>query len=131
MRIATLPDRVFQGRVTVVNQAADPTIKKFGVEVRIDNPDGALRPGTFGEVFLEVSTHENALTCPQKAIIDNKYVFLAQGKKAQKKEVVLGLQNSDFVEVLSGVNEGDEVIVDGNFGLEDGAEIEINKEVAK
>ena len=127
LRIAALPDREFQGRVIVVNQAADPTMKKFGVEILIDNPDSALRPGTFGEVLLEVSTHENALTCPQKAITENKYVFLAQGRKAQKKEVVLGLQNSDSVEILSGLNEGDQVIIEGNFGLEDGAEIQVSE----
>jgi RND family efflux transporter MFP subunit len=126
LRIAALPGREFEGKVTVVNQAADPTIKKFGVEVLIDNPDSALRPGTFGEVLLEVSTHENALACPQKAIIENKYVFLALGRKAQKREVVLGLQNSDSAEILSGLNEGDEVVVEGNYGLEDGAEIEIH-----
>jgi RND family efflux transporter MFP subunit len=125
----TLPGQTFKGAVSVVNLAADPGTKKFRIEVAVDNPDLALRPGTFGEVIIEVSTHEDALAIPQKAILDNKYVFIAQGGKAVKREVTLGLQNTTLVEVASGLVEGDLVIAEGNFGLEDGAPLEITGEV--
>ncbi len=49
--------------------------------------------------------------------------------KAAKKEITLGLQNTTMVEVSSGVAEGDLVIAEGNFGLEDGGLIEITGEV--
>jgi RND family efflux transporter MFP subunit len=124
-----LPGQTFKGAVSVVNLAADPATKKFRIEVAIDNPDLALRPGTFGEVTIEVSTREDALAVPQKAILDNKYVFIAQGGKAVRREVVLGLQNTTLVEVASGVAEGDQVIAEGNFGLEDGAAVDIIGEV--
>lgn len=130
LRVMALPDRVFQGYVSLVNITADPLTKKFKVEVEIDNPDLILRPNTFGEVTLEVSTHEDALVIPQKAVLENKYVFLARENKAERKEVTLGLQNAELVEVLNGLKEGDLVIVEGNYGLEDGAEIDI-KEVIK
>lgn len=131
LRTTSFPGRDFLGKVSVVNLTADSATKKFSVEVIIDNPDLALRPGTFGEASLEVSTHENALVCPQRAIIEDKYVFLRQGEKALKREVAIGLQNSDLVEILSGLQEGDEVIFEGNYGLEDGAEILIREEVSK
>ena len=129
LRIPTLPGREFQGRISVVNLAADPLTKKFGVEIAVDNPDLILRPGTFGEIVLEVQTHEAALVVPQKAILDNKYVFLAQDGKAVRKEVTLGLQNSAMVEVTSGIAEGDLVIAEGNFGLEEGTPLDITGEV--
>jgi RND family efflux transporter MFP subunit len=129
LRVPGLPGREFPGTVKIVNLAADPQTKKFGIEIAVDNPDSLLRPGTFGEIVLEVSTRENALVVPQKAILDNNYVFIAQGGKAMRKDVTLGLQNTTLVEVLSGLAEGEPVIVEGNFGLEDGAPIEITGEV--
>lgn len=131
LRVGAFPGRDFRGTVRVVNLTADPLSKKFGVEVVIDNPDAALRPGTFGELVFEVESHENALVVPQKAILENTYVFIAEGGKAVKKNVVLGLQNTTMVEVLEGLSEGDTVIVEGNFGLEEGAAVQVLEEVKK
>ncbi|OGD20963.1 MAG: hypothetical protein A2W03_07585 [Candidatus Aminicenantes bacterium RBG_16_63_16] len=125
----SLPGQTFKGTVSVVNLAADPQTKKFGIELAADNPDLALRPGTFGQVVIEVSTHESALVIPQKSVLENKYVMVARDGKAVKAEIVLGLQNTTLVEVTGGLNEGDMVIAEGNFGLEDGAPIEITGEV--
>ena len=128
LRVTAIPDRVFQGRVTIVNMTADSLTKKFKVEVMIDNPDLVLRPNTFGEVTLEVSTHEDALVIPQKSVLEGKYVFLVgENNQAQRKEVNLGLQNADLIEILNGLKEGDLVIVEGNYGLEDGAKIDIQE----
>jgi RND family efflux transporter MFP subunit len=129
LRVPTLPGQEFKGVVQVVNLAADPQTKKFGIEVSAENPDQVLRPGTFGEIIIEVHSHENALVVPQKAILENRYIFIAQDGKAAKKEITLGLQNTTMVEVNSGVAEGDLVIVEGNFGLEDGGPIEVTGEV--
>jgi RND family efflux transporter MFP subunit len=131
LKVGSLPGREFRGTVRVVNQTADPLNKKFGVEVVIDNPDAALRPGTFGDLVFEVASHENALIVPQIAVLENSYVYVAEGNKAVKKNVVLGLQNTTMVEVLDGLAEGDLAIVEGNFGLEEGAAIEVLKEVKK
>ncbi|MBN2409898.1 MAG: efflux RND transporter periplasmic adaptor subunit [Candidatus Aminicenantes bacterium] len=131
LQVPATPGREFRGTVQVVNLAADPQTKKFGVEVAVDNPDLVLRPGTFGQIILEVETHENALVVPQKAILENTHVFIVRDGKALRKDVMLGLQNSTLVEVLSGVEEGDSVIAEGNFGLEDGAPIEITGEVQR
>jgi len=125
--VSAFPEMVFQGQVSVVNSAADPMSKKFSVEVLVNNPDLILRPNTFGEVTFEVDIHEEALTVPQKAVLENRFVFVAKGNTAEKREVVLGLQNSTTVEVIEGISEGDLVIVEGNYGLDDGTEIEIKE----
>lgn len=128
LRIAAFPDRIFQGHVFLMNMIADPLTKKFKVEVSIENPELILRPNTFGEVTLEVSTHKHALVIPQKAVLENKYVFLAtENNNVEKREVFLGLQNSDKVEIVKGLKEGDLVVVEGNYGLEDGAKIDIKE----
>ena len=126
--MTALPDRIFQGRVSIVNITADPVSKKFKVEVTVDNPDLALRPNTFGEVSLEVSTHEHALVIPQNAVLENRYVFrVKDSNTVERVELNLGLQNSDRIEVINGLKEGDLVVVEGNFGLEDGTQIEIRE----
>jgi len=131
LRVGAIPGRDFRGAVRVVNLTADPLNKKFGVEVVIDNPDAALRPGTFGDLVFEVQSHENALVIPQKAILENTYVFIVEGGKAVKKNVALGLQNTTMVEVLDGLAEGALVVVEGNFGLEEGAAVQVLEEVKK
>ena len=128
LRVTALPERTFQGRVSIVNITADPVSKKFKVEVTVDNPDLALKPNTFGEVSLEVSTHENALVIPQKAVLENKYAFRVKNDNTvERVELSLGLQNSDRIEVINGLKEGDLVVVEGNFGLEDGTPIEVRE----
>jgi len=127
LKVNAFSDKTFPGEVTVVNLAADPMTKKFKVEVRVKNPDLLLRPNTFGEVVLEVSTHEDSLVIPQKAVLKNNHVFLAKGNKAVKREIKIGLQNTDLVEILQGLEEGDLVVYEGNYGLENGAELEVKE----
>jgi membrane fusion protein (multidrug efflux system) len=113
--------------VTVVNLAADILTKNFRVEVQVNNPDLILRPNTYGEVTFEVKVHENVFAVPQNALVDNKFVFVAKGNKAEKREVVFGIQNAEMVEIVSGLLEGDLVIVEGNYSMDDGTEIEIKE----
>jgi len=113
------------GTVSVVNSTADPMSKKFRVEVAAANPGLRLRPGTFGTVVFEIGARENVLAVPLGAVVGDKYVFIAVGGKAVRREVTLGLRSAESVEILTGLNEGDRVIVEGNFGLTDGAGVEI------
>jgi RND family efflux transporter MFP subunit len=128
MRVDAFPDRIFRGRVSVVNLVADPMTRKFGVQITANNSDLMLRPNTFGEVTLEISTHEDALVIPQIAVLENKYVFIAQDDNTVvRREISLGLQNTDIVEVILGIEEEDLIVVEGNFGLEDGSKIEVKE----
>ncbi len=128
MTVSAYPGRSFMGRVSVVNQTADPMTKKFHVEVTADNPELLLRPNTFGEIAIEVSSHEDALVVPQNAILENKYVFVVdEGNTVRRQEVSVGLENTHMVEILSGVQLGDRVVVEGSYGLDNGTKIEIKE----
>ncbi|MGD9344619.1 MAG: efflux RND transporter periplasmic adaptor subunit [Candidatus Aminicenantes bacterium] len=128
MSVSALPGRTFPGRVSVVNMTADPTTKKFHVEVTAENPDLLLRPNTFGEITIEVSSREDALVVPQNAILEDKYVFVvSEDNTVKRQEVSIGLENTDMVEILDGIQLGDRVVVEGSYGLDDGAKIEIKE----
>jgi RND family efflux transporter MFP subunit len=126
--VSAFPGRVFEGDVAVVNLTADPLTRKFSVQVYVDNPDFLLRPNTFGEVRLSVDTHENAMVIPQKAVLEDSYVFVVgEGGIAKKKMVTQGLQNNAMVEIVSGLEAGDKVVVEGNFGLTEGDMLRIDE----
>ena len=113
------------GTLAVVNSTADPQSKKFRVEVAAANPGRGLRPGTFGTVLFEIGLRENVLAVPIRAVFEEKFVFVVVGGKAVKRTVTLGLRNGENVEVKTGLSEGDRIVVEGGFGLPDGAAVEI------
>lgn len=125
------PGQIFEGQVTVVSSMADPQTKKFKVEAVVENPELILKPGTFGRVTIEVSSRENSLAVPQKAILENSYVMVVENGKAVKRTVTTGIKNTDLVEIISGLSEGDLVVVEGNFGLADGTPVNVEGEVEK
>jgi len=128
LRVTAFPNKVFHGNVSLVNMTADPLTKKFKVEVKVENADLDLRPNTFGEVTLEINTHENALVIPQKAVLGNQYVFLAKNNSTVERiDLILGLQNTEMIEVVKGLKDGDLVVIEGNYSLEDGAKIDIKE----
>ncbi len=126
-----VPGQVFKGQVTVVSSMADPQTKKFKIEAVVENPELILKPGTFGRVMIEVSSRENSLVVPQKAILDNSYVMVVENGKAVKKMVTTGIRNTHLVEITSGLSEGDMVVVEGNFGLAEGTPVNVEGEVEK
>lgn len=125
VEVAAFQGRAFPGRVSLVNQTADPRSKKFSVVVVLENQELLLKPNTFGDVTFIVGVHEDVLVIPPKAVLEKSYVFVVQGETVKKVGVTLGFQNQDFVEVTSGLKEGDRVIIEGNFGLEEGAQIDV------
>jgi len=128
VRIDTYPQRQFAGEVAIVNQTADPLSKKFRVEVWASNPELLLKPNTFCQVIIEVNTHPEAIVVPQEAVVEDKYVFVIENGVAHRREVQLGLQNTEKVEILSGLQPGELVVVEGTLGLADGAKVKIEGE---
>lgn len=86
-----------------------------------------FRPGMYAEVLIETAAKENVLVVPKSAIIYEEhraYVFVAKGDKAQRKSIELGLMDPMQAEVLSGLDEHDEIIVAGQRSIKDEAKIE-------
>ena len=125
VEVTAFPEKKFSGRVSLVNQTANPQSKKFTVEVRLENEGLELKPNTFGDVTFIVGQQEDALVVPPQAILDKGFVLVIEGDDVKKVSVTLGFQNKDFVEVRSGLTEGDLVIIEGNLGLEEGTPIDV------
>ncbi len=118
LRIDALPNREFRGRVGFVDPLLDPKTRTAKIRVAFANPDLELKPDMFGDVAFEGRSREG-LRVPLDALIDSgtqKVVFVAVGNgRFQPRAVTVGAQTSEFVEVLEGLAEGDQVVTRANF----------------
>ena len=109
----------FTGKVTRFTDALDRTTRTMQVEIDVPNETYKLQPGMYANVALQTQSHANALTVPIQAVQhhDGKATVLVvdQQNRVEPREIQTGLEDPNRVEVVSGLSEGDRVIV-GNFG---------------
>lgn len=118
LTLPAYPGRVFEGRVEFVDPMVDPSSRTAKVHLHFANPAGALKPEMFGEIVFRAGPR-SALRVPSDAIIrtgEKDVVFVALGAgKFAPREVRIGASDGDFVEVASGLEEGQEVVTRANF----------------
>jgi len=113
------PGRVFNGKVTVVYPHLMKETRTAQVRIELPNPDMALLPDMYGNVEIATGGSADALAVPGSAVIDsgNRQVVLVDlgDGRYEPRDVKLGRTGDGFREVLSGLSEGDKVVVNGNF----------------
>jgi RND family efflux transporter MFP subunit len=117
----------FNGKIYTIADKADEA-HTFLVEILVPNPQGIIKAGMFATVDFQLPSERNAMLIPRKAIdgsLKTPTVYVAQGNKAIKKEVVLGVEKDTYVEVVNGLDESDLIIVSGQNNLTENAEIEV------
>jgi len=125
----SLPGKSFAGHVIAVSPAVDPQTNTGSARIRVSNSSGELRLGMFLAAQIPAKIDKQALTVPAQAIYrddeGNPRVFIVSGDTATSTPVTLGIQNTDRVEILSGVKQGDTLILTGGYGLGDKSKIVI------
>jgi RND family efflux transporter MFP subunit len=104
---------VFAGRITAVDPALDPTTRTFRAEGTIENPDRLLRPGMFVKAEVVTESHEDVVVIPRQFVLNRqnqKVVFIEESGRAQMRQVKVGLEGRENVEVLDGLEDGDRMI---------------------
>jgi cobalt-zinc-cadmium efflux system membrane fusion protein len=123
VQLNAFPNRRFQGMVEYVGQQIDPVARTVIARVRLANPDDALRIGLFGTAHVATGAQraQPVLVVPRTAVSDisgKPVVFVRQPDgDFELHEVVLGESNLGRVQVLSGLREGESVVVEGAFTL--------------
>ncbi len=109
----------FTGKVARFTDSLDRTTRSMQVEIDVPNETYKLQPGMYANVALQTQNHSDVLTLPMQAVQhhDGKAMVLIvdQQNRVQSREIQTGLEDPDRIEVLSGLKEGERVIV-GNFG---------------
>jgi RND family efflux transporter MFP subunit len=120
--VEELRGRTFPGTVTRFAHALDPATKTMLTEIEMANPDGALRPGAYASVQLQVERKQRALLVPVQALLIEKSgpsVFTVAGAKAKKTPVQTGFNDGAHVEITGGLSPGQPVILLGKQALND------------
>ncbi len=125
------PGKIFSGVVERVGGAANPVTRAFEVEARIANPDGELRSGMIISLRILLEKR-NALVVPAAALLgegaETARVVVVSNGVARSAEVTVGRRSDRDVELLSGLAEGDEVVVSGHDRLHDGQPVKTYRE---
>jgi len=112
----------------------NPDNRSFTVEIPVPNKGGVVKPNLTAKVQINDYTNENAIMLPLSVISENsdgeQYVFVASDVKsnigkADKKVIETGKSQGDFIEVLSGINSGENIIIEGARSVKDGQKIQI------
>jgi multidrug efflux system membrane fusion protein len=122
--------REFTAKVVHVAESADDTSRLVDITANIDDPsDHALRPGSFAEITVPVSSPGEAPVIPVGAVRPSERGFLAyivEGDKAVERILTLGMRSADGrVEVLSGLKGGEMLVVRGSEALSNGVTVRI------
>jgi Cu(I)/Ag(I) efflux system membrane fusion protein len=119
IRVPAYPGRVWEGEVEYIYPELDARARTLKVRLAFDNPGGALKANMFADVVIYGGPKRDVVAVPAEAVIvtgQRSSVVLALGDgRFQPVDVVTGMAARDMVEILSGVEPGDEVVVSGQF----------------
>ncbi len=118
----TFPGRTFQGQVIAIAPAVDPASNSALARIRIRNADRLLKVGLYAEARIAVERHDAALVVPATAVTrdtDGAFVYVLNADTASRTKVATGIETPQVVEILSGVSEGQVVLVSNVHGLGD------------
>ena len=126
-RTDTDRERTYAGKVSHLDSRIDPVTRSIPTRAEVLNPDLALKPGMLVMVRLVVEP-KFSLSIPERALVPvgaKAFVFSIQDGKAKRIEVKTGRRKPGFVEIQSGLNDGQMIIADGIVGLQDGAAVNV------
>src|SRR5580698_2640994 len=120
--------RTLRGTVTRYADSVQMATRTMDTEVDVPNPDGTLVPGMYAEVHLHLANHPAGLSVPVDAVdglgTSVQQAYIVRDGIVHLVTVQVGLQTANRVEILSGLNNGDKVIVGRHTGLSDGEKVE-------
>jgi RND family efflux transporter MFP subunit len=123
VEVDAFPGETFTGRIARVSPVLDPSTRTAPIEIEIPNPAFRLKPGMYARVGITTHTKKDALVLPSSAVVDlggRRGVFQLQNESAVFRTIQVGSEQGTVVEILAGLNEGDEVISTGAGALRDG-----------
>jgi RND family efflux transporter MFP subunit len=127
VRVPTL-NRSFPGKVARFSGKLSLATRTMDTEVDVPNANLILIPGMYAEVNLTLSRHNAVLVVPVMAVDTDgeksgRVMVITPNNRVEVRKISLGLETAQSIEVLSGLNEGDTVVLSGRSGLQAGQEV--------
>jgi cobalt-zinc-cadmium efflux system membrane fusion protein len=121
VRVSAWPGEVFRGRVAFVGDAVNPKTRRVTVRCQVPNPAGRLKPEMYASISIGEGAPRPILAVPSRAVqeMDGRTVVFVAGAAGRfaRREVTVGADAEGWVEVVSGLREGEAVASDGSFLL--------------
>lgn len=131
--VAAWPGREFPGRISAISPNIERASRSVQIRAIFENPERRLHPGMFAEVHTLMPQQDAVLTVPERAISYNPYgnaVFVVRKDEgnltANREQVTTGTVTDGRIEILSGLEAGDEVVTDGHHKLRNGQAVSID-----
>jgi len=122
-----LPGSVFSGEVDYVYPVLDPQTRTLRVRLRFDNPGEKLKPNMYARVSIFGRLRPRALSVPREALIRgperDRVVVAMGGGRFEVHEVLAGMESGEWVEIIAGISEGDEVVTSAQFLIDSEASL--------
>ena len=116
IRLLAYPTSIIAGKVALISPVLDPQSRTVDIWVEIANPDYRFKPDMFANVGLVLGDSAAKLAIPNEAILEaggEKFVFVREGNKFQRTDIIVGAADDTYSEVASGLVPGDEVVTQG------------------
>lgn len=126
LSVASMPNAEFAATIVRISPTIDVRNGTFRATAIIDNTDGNLAPGMFGKFTVAYEKHANALVIPTTALLDEddeSTVYVVQNDEVVRRIVETGFEENGRVEILSGLQDDDEIVVVGHSSLRDGSKV--------
>ncbi len=126
--IDALGDQKILAAVTRISPVVDPETGTFKITIEIRDESQRIKPGMFGRISIVYDRHENVLQIPRSAIIEEvgvESVFVVEDGKAVRRTVETGYGENGMIEITSGLDDTDDVIIVGQVGLKPDATVTI------
>lgn len=134
LEIDALRGRRFEGAVTRFTSALDPATRTMKVEIDLANPDGALLHGMYGTVMLVIGESQNALTLPSDSLLsqgETEYVLCVENGDVVRRQVTTGISDGQVVEILSGLEGGERVVIGDTSDLREGMKVNVQESLER
>jgi RND family efflux transporter MFP subunit len=125
---ATWGRTTLEGKVTQVDMSLNSSKQAFGVLTEFDNPDFQVLSGVNADIKIMIPTGRDAIVVSRRSIFQEdsrRFVYVADGEVARKREVVQGRTHGLKVEITEGLSDGDVLITEGGMLLDEGVKINI------
>ena len=134
LTVEAYPGRAFEGEVNYIAPSLDPSTRSVKVKALVNNEANLLRPGFFCRVRLVLEINPDAVVIPEEAVIprgEDFFVYTVEEGMAALKEVVLGQRMAGRVEILEGLQAGEEVITAGHQKVSKGFPVRVRDREAR
>ncbi len=127
VNLSYLPGKVWKGTVDYIYPSLNPKTRALMVRLRFDNRNEELKPNMFANVKIFTGAKDNILVVPTEALIrtgeEDRLIIQHADGGFEPKVVVAGIESGQFIEIISGVEEGEDVVVSGQFLIDSEASL--------